>query len=123
MCVSVFTRFSAIVMMGTVVAPGASGHPGSGIVVDEKGQVFFTDTGNPGPAATSAAGTINITVNGPVIWFVQTTGANPVAAGTGRRGDPRTERNDEARMTNVEGMTKTLPQPTPRYFLGFVIRA
>src|SRR5437764_14297853 len=48
MCVFVFTRFSAIVMMGTVVAPGASGHPGSGIVVDEKGQVFFTDTGNPG---------------------------------------------------------------------------
>src|SRR5438045_8895160 len=47
MCVSVFTRFSAIVMMGTVGAPGASAHPGSGIVVDEKGQVFFTDTGNP----------------------------------------------------------------------------
>jgi hypothetical protein len=23
-------------------------HPGSGIVIDEKGQVFFTDTGNPG---------------------------------------------------------------------------
>jgi CSLREA domain-containing protein len=30
----------------------------------------ITDTGNPAPAATSLAGTINVTVNGPVIWFV-----------------------------------------------------
>src|SRR3954471_21072139 len=42
-----FARLSAVVVMGAVVAPGASGHPGSGIVVDEKGQVFFTDTGHP----------------------------------------------------------------------------
>ena len=29
------------------LAADASAHPGSGIVVDDKGQVFFTDTGNP----------------------------------------------------------------------------
>jgi hypothetical protein len=30
-----------------LMATNASAHPGSGIVVDDKGRVFFTDTGNP----------------------------------------------------------------------------
>src|SRR5262245_10293820 len=44
-----------------------------------------TDTGNPGPGVVSAAGTITITVNGPVIWFVDTSLG---AAGTGRLSAP-----------------------------------
>jgi CSLREA domain-containing protein len=35
----------------------------------------ISDNGNPG-SATSAAGTINVTVNGPVIWFVDPARAN-----------------------------------------------
>jgi large repetitive protein len=44
-----------------------------------------SDTGCPGPAATSAAATINLTVVGPVIWFL-----DPAAAtnGDGRLGTP-----------------------------------
>jgi VCBS repeat-containing protein len=44
-----------------------------------------TDTGYPAPGATSAPGTLTITVSGPVIWFV-----NPAAsgAGTGTLTDP-----------------------------------
>ncbi|MDQ3704975.1 MAG: cadherin repeat domain-containing protein [Chloroflexota bacterium] len=43
------------------------------------------DSGNPAPGATSDYATITVTVNGPVIWFV-----NPVAAtnGDGRLGTP-----------------------------------
>src|SRR5881275_2120328 len=37
---------AVMALCGVAVGP-ASAHPGSGIVVDEKGQVFFTDTGNP----------------------------------------------------------------------------
>ncbi|PYS45742.1 MAG: hypothetical protein DMF68_21345, partial [Acidobacteria bacterium] len=36
------------------------------------------DSGNPAPAKTSAAATITVTVNGPIIWFV-----NPNAASNG----------------------------------------
>jgi large repetitive protein len=44
-----------------------------------------SDTGCPGPAATSAAATINLTVVGPVIWFL-----DPAAGtnGDGRLGTP-----------------------------------
>jgi sugar lactone lactonase YvrE len=39
---------SAALLLGCVFFTAlASAHPGSGIVVDEKGRVFFTDTGNP----------------------------------------------------------------------------
>ena len=44
-----------------------------------------TDTGNPGPGATSVPATITMTISGPVIWFV-----NPNAAvnGNGRLSSP-----------------------------------
>jgi large repetitive protein len=44
-----------------------------------------SDTGCPGPAATSAAATINLTVVGPVIWFVD---PNAGTNGDGRLGTP-----------------------------------
>jgi large repetitive protein len=48
----------------------------------------ITDNGNPTPGAVSAPATITLTVNGPVIWFVSTTGANPANAGDGRLSNP-----------------------------------
>ncbi|MBX7186710.1 MAG: cadherin-like domain-containing protein [Vicinamibacteria bacterium] len=44
-----------------------------------------SDDGCPGPAATSASATINITVSGPVIWFVDSSVAGP---GDGRLSNP-----------------------------------
>ncbi|MGH7177736.1 MAG: SMP-30/gluconolactonase/LRE family protein [Tepidisphaeraceae bacterium] len=38
-------RASALLVVWAFVASSASAHPGSGIVVDKEGQVFFTDTG------------------------------------------------------------------------------
>jgi sugar lactone lactonase YvrE len=43
----VTASISALLVLWPLVVPRASAHPGSGIVVDDKGQVFFTDTGNP----------------------------------------------------------------------------
>ena len=43
------------------------------------------DSGNPGPAATSAYASITLTVSGPVIWFVNQGAA---AGGTGRLSAP-----------------------------------
>jgi hypothetical protein len=43
------------------------------------------DSGNPAPAATSAYATITITINGPVIWFVDDSAA---PGGTGRLSAP-----------------------------------
>jgi VCBS repeat-containing protein len=40
------------------------------------------DNGNPGPGLTSPAGTITVTVNGPVIWFVDGTNGNDANNGT-----------------------------------------
>jgi VCBS repeat-containing protein len=36
----------------------------------------ITDSGNPGPAATSDPQTITLNISGPVIWFVRATGGN-----------------------------------------------
>jgi hypothetical protein len=36
-----------VIGLSGILAPVASAHPGSGIVVDEQGRVFFVDTGNP----------------------------------------------------------------------------
>jgi hypothetical protein len=47
MRVSVLASVAAVLALSAWSAPRASAHPGSGIVVDDKGRVFFTDTGNP----------------------------------------------------------------------------
>ena len=47
MRVSAISPIVAVMALCGATAVPASAHPGSGIVVDEKGQVFFTDTGNP----------------------------------------------------------------------------
>jgi sugar lactone lactonase YvrE len=39
------TTCARIVVLGTLLSASAWAHPGSGIVVDREGQVFFTDTG------------------------------------------------------------------------------
>jgi hypothetical protein len=41
------TTAAIVVSVCPLLATNASAHPGSGIVVDDKGRVFFTDTGNP----------------------------------------------------------------------------
>lgn len=47
MRISVSASLAAVLALSAWSAPRASAHPGSGIVVDDKGRVFFTDTGNP----------------------------------------------------------------------------
>lgn len=42
---SFMIRISIIVVLSVLLSISASAHPGSGIVVDKDGQVFFTDTG------------------------------------------------------------------------------
>jgi subtilisin-like proprotein convertase family protein len=42
----------------------------------------ITDSGNPGPAATSAAQTITLTIAGPTVWFVDNTNGLDTNKGT-----------------------------------------
>jgi sugar lactone lactonase YvrE len=43
----IFASISAFLVLCLMVAARASAHPGSGIVVDSQGRVFFVETGNP----------------------------------------------------------------------------
>src|SRR5262245_51599309 len=45
MRVFAFGSFSAVMVMCTAFATLASAHPGSGIVIDQQGQLFFQDSG------------------------------------------------------------------------------